>query len=410
MEPLAAGFWGAYFGTAGLLLGGAVLAFNRSARRVAVTGSLAAVLSALYVMVYLGLLPGVEDESQLRMQAQLAALSAAVLGLLLFNLLGLLRERRVAVRATLAMAVAAFTVSAAGWLLSPLQALALGAALEALVIPFAFVASLRTALRGARAGWLAVVGICCMALAVTGLTWHALEPDRTPWTVHAASALAAMAYLVCMAAAMWTRYAYLIDVRQAMVHGPSFDPVTRLRSHTETGAMVSDAFKHVEDRRPVGVIAVSISNLQALEQLHGRAAYNHALFICATRLRRLASPAVELGRLRDDSFLMLVRRPANATALVELAQEVVRRLSRPVTLGTSGDMAALETSRMDWVADIGVGLLMAPPDMKPSMALAGARAMARTAWSFPSRVAWYDDAARQITELGPSKVPAAVAR
>ncbi len=38
------------------------MAFNRSARRVAFTGSLAAGLSALYVLVYLGWVPGIEGE------------------------------------------------------------------------------------------------------------------------------------------------------------------------------------------------------------------------------------------------------------------------------------------------------------------------------------------------------------
>lgn len=411
MEPVAVGFWGAYFGTASLLLGGAVLAFNRSARRIAFTGSLAAGLSSLYVAVYLGWLPGMEAQSLLRLQAQMAAVSAAVLGMLLFSLLGLLRSRRFARRASLAMAGMAAAVVVASWLLPPVDALAIGIAMELLVIPFALVASLRTAVLGARAGWLAVLGVSCMSVAAAGLTWYALAPERTAWALHALSAVAAIAYLLAMAGAMWSRYAYLIDVREVMVHGPAFDPVTRLRSHVETGVMVGDAFHGAKDGLPLGVIAVSIGNLHALEQLHGRSAWNHGLFVCASRLRRLASPDVELGRVREDGFLMLVRRPKNAQVLMELAQEVVRRLSRPVALGTSGDIAELEESKTVWVADVGVGLLVARPDMKPGVAVAGARAMSRTAWSYPSRVAWYDEATRQITELAsPSAVPAAATR
>jgi len=33
------------------------------------------------------------------------------------------------------------------------------------------------------------------------------------------------------------------------------------------------------------------------------------------------------------------------------------------------------------------------------VALAGARAMSRTAWGFPSRMAWYDEASSEIAEL-----------
>jgi GGDEF domain-containing protein len=399
MEPVAVGFWGAYFGTAGLLLGGALLAFTRSARRIAFTGSLAAVLSSAYVVAYLGWIPGVDGPSLMRVQAQLAAVCAAVLGMLLFSLLGLLRQRRVARMVSITMSGMAAAVVVTSWVLPPADALAIGIAMELLVIPFALAASLRTAVFGARAGWLVVLGVGCMVLAACGLTWFALAPERTPWPVHAVSALAASAYLLAMAGAMWSRYAYLIDVRQVMVHGPSFDPVTRLPSHVETSARVRDAFHGDRGGLPLGVIAVSIANLQALEQLHGRSAWNHGLFVCASRLRRLAPPHVELGRVRDDGFLMLVRRPASAQALIGLAQDVVRRLSRPVALGTSGDIAELEASRTRWVAEVGVGLLVARPDMKPGVAVAGARAMSRTAWSYPSRMAWYDEDSKQITEL-----------
>lgn len=410
MQPLAVGFWGAFFGATFLLLGGALLAFNRSARRVAFTGSLAAVLSALYVVVYLGWVPGLGGDVLMRLQAQLAAVSAAVLGLLLFSLLGLLRDRRVARVAGFALAALAAGVVVASWMVPPPLALGIGAAMEALIIPLALAASLFTALRGTRSGWLAVAGVGCMSVAAAGLTWHAFDPAGTDWPLHAVSAVAAITYLLCMAATMWDRYSYLIDVREAMVHGPSYDPVTRLRSHVETGVMVGDAFADSKDR-PLGVIAVSIGNLHALEQLHGRSACNHGLFICASRLRRLAPPGVDLGRVREDGFLMLVHRPASAKMLTDMALQVVDRLSRPVRVGTSEDLAALEASRTEWVADVGVGLLVARPDMKPAVAIAGARAMSRTAWSYPSRVAWYDEDTRQITELSVgAAAPVAAAR
>lgn len=47
-----------------------------------------------------------------------------------------------------------------------------------------------------------------------------------------------------MASVLWTRYSYLIELNQVMAHGPSYDPVTRMRSHSETGNMVGAAFKH----------------------------------------------------------------------------------------------------------------------------------------------------------------------
>ena len=54
-----------------------------------------------------------------------------------------------------------------------------------------------------------------------------------------------------------------------------------------------------------------------------------------------------------------------------------------------------------WVAEVGVGVLIAPPQMPPARAVAHAKAMSRTAWSYASRVACYDEEERQIAELAP---------
>ena len=404
MDTVAVGFWGAFFGAAGLALAAAVIAFRRSARRVAVTGSLSALLSILYVLVFLGWVPVASADALLRLQAHAAGLGSAVLALMLFSLLGVLRgaRARAIVGATAAVAAA---VLALGWWLPPAQALGLGVALQALLVVAGLAAALRSARLGATTGGIAVAGQAFMSLAIAGLTWHAFHPAGTPWPVHAGSALAAIAYTAAMASAMGGRYAYLIDVREAMVHGPGYDPVTRLPSHHETGRLVGDAFARCHrESWPLGVLAVSIANLEALEQLHGRAAYNHGLFICASRLRRLLPPGVQLGRLDDHAFLLLVQRPSGAQALIELAHQVVQRLSRPVALGTRTDMAELESSRTTWVADLGVGVLVAPPQMRAPTAVAAVKAMSRTAWSYASRVACYDQDARQIAELVPEPV------
>jgi GGDEF domain-containing protein len=400
VDSVAIGFWGAFFGAASLSLLAAVLAFRRSARRVALTGSLSAVVSALYVLVFLGWVP-VAPADLMRLQAHAAALAAAILGLLLFWLLGVLRGGRVRSSAG-SMAAATAVVVSVGWWLSPQGALALSVAAQALLVALGLAASLRSAWRGAPAGWLAVAGVGFMSVTIAGLTWHAFALEPAPWPVHAAGAMAAIAYTASMAAAMWARYSYLIDVRQAMVHGPSYDPVTRMASHYETHLIVGEAFaRGYREGRPLGVLVVSIANLDALEHLHGRAAYNHGLFVCATRLRRLLPAGMQLGRLDNDAFLLLMPRPSGSEPLLELAHQVAQRLARPVVLGTSKEMAELEASSTTWVADVGVGVLIAPPQMRAPTAVAAAKAMSRTAWSYASRVACYDEDARQIAELAP---------
>src|SRR5207245_4276942 len=77
MDPIAAGFWGAFFGTATLMLGISLAAFVRLQRRVALTAGLSAVVSALFVLAYLGGLP-LHGATEARVLAHLAVGVATV--------------------------------------------------------------------------------------------------------------------------------------------------------------------------------------------------------------------------------------------------------------------------------------------------------------------------------------------
>src|SRR6185436_19789476 len=131
----------------------------------------------------------------------------------------------------------------------------------------------------------------------------------------------------------------------------------------------------------------------------GRAALNHALFVCASRLRRCVPANVQMGRLADDGFLLLVRNSAQMQHLIQLGRLVAERLSRPVALNTNAAPADIEAGQMLWVAQVGIGLLAATVQVRPSAALSMARAMSRTAWSYASRIAWHDQASGAIAEL-----------
>lgn len=402
MEPLAVAFWGAFFGTAWLMLAAALVAYVRSLRTVALTAALAALVSAFFAVAYLGLLPAGSARAEARLLAHVAMFCTSALGLMLLEMLGLLRRPRARQRIQSTLLAIAAGVIGAGWLLEPAEALALSSLMAFAGGGGALVLCMRSAVRGDRQARTAIAGVFFMLVAMAGLSWIALDQGGVPWWVHALSALAGMAYLQVMASVLWTRYAWLIELREVMAQGPSYDPVTRMRSHAETGQMLGAAFRLQEgERHPVGVIVVSISNLYALEQLHGRAAANHALFVCAGRLRRCVPGAVQMGRLSDDGFLLLMRH-AEPEALVQLARQVAQRLGRPVTLATVQETADSDdesTAVTQWVADAGIGVLRAQPQVRPVSAVGMARAMSRTAWSYPSRVAWFDDAIGQIAEL-----------
>jgi GGDEF domain-containing protein len=407
MDPLAIGFWGAFFGSVALMLAGSLAAFARSLHRVALAAALSAVVSALFVIAYLGWLPLADADTEMRLLAHIAVLTAVTLGLMLLAMLGLMRQPAPARRVRGGLIALGGLVLGAGWALEAEPALALSSVMAFGLGAAMLVTCIRSARRGDRLAWVAVSGVSCMLVAVTGLSWIALHRQGVSWGVHAVSAAASVAYLATMATALWIRYSYLIELREVVAHGPSYDPITRMRSHAETGQMVGLAFfrQHEDISRPLGVAVISIGNLYTLENLHGRAALNHALFVCASRLRRCVPADVEMGRLGDDGFLLLVRSSAETQRLVQLGRLVAERLSRPVKLSTSAAPADLEEGQANWIAQVGVGILATTAQVRPSAAVSMARAMSRTAWSYATRVAWHDQASGRIAEL-PATDPA----
>lgn len=401
MEKYVIGFWGCYFGAAGLMLAGSVFAYIRSLRRIAVNAATSALASTFFVVAFLGGLP-ISDAGVLdRVLAHVACLVATLLAYLLFSILGILRSPASQRRALALLAALAVFVIAAGWILSPQQALALSLAAAMLLGFVALAFSLRNALRGDRLAWVAVSGVLFMLVAIAGLSWVALDRAHVPWQAHAVSALAGTAYLATMASVLWTRYSYLIELNRVMAHGPSYDPVTRMRSNSETSNMVSAAFKHYRAQPvPLGVIVVTIANFYVLEKLYGLAAVNHALFVCAGRLRRTVPAHVEMGRLGEDGFLLLMRSCRSSGDLIHLARRVQAALSRSVALNTTQETGAASNQQTRWVAEVGVGVLrVSKTDARAASAVGLGRGMSRAALGYPSRIAWFDETSGEIVDM-----------
>jgi GGDEF domain-containing protein len=407
MNSLAAGFWGAFFGTAALMFGVSMAAYLRARRRVALLAALSAIVSASFVVAYLGWLP-LEGKLEARVLAHVAILAAAILSPMMLSLLGLMRERAEARRVFGAFGMLALVVIAVGWLLDAPEALMLSWLTAFSAGAVMLVVALRSAAGGNRFGRATVAGMSLLLLSLAGLSWIALDRSAA-WPVHAVSALAAMGFLSVMGTATWGRYSYLLELSEVMAHGPSYDPVTRMRSHTETGLLVGDVFFQREaEERPVGVLAVCIANLYALENLHGRAAFNHALFLCAGRLRRCVPQTVEMGRIGEDGFLLLTRSMDDLRGLDQLARQIRDGLSRPVSLSISREPGRMDARATTWIADVGIGVLATSTKVRPAQAVSTARAMARTAWSYTTRIACFDEKAGQIAEL-PLDPPLSVA-
>lgn len=401
MDKYAIGFWGCYFGSAGLMLAGSVFAYIRSLRRIAVNAAASALASTFFVVAFLGGLPISEGATLDRFLAHVAALVSILLAYLLFSILGILRNPASQRNAVALLAALAALVIALGWALSPQQSLMLSLAAAALLGFVALAFSLRSALRGDRLAWVAVAGVLFMLVAIAGLSWMALDRARVPWQAHAVTALAGTAYLATMASVLWIRYSYLIELNQAMAYGPSYDPVTRMRSNSETSNMVNAVFRHYRDQPvPLGVIVVSIANLYVLEKLYGLAAVNHALFVCAGRLRRTVPAHVEMGRLGEDGFLLLMRNCHQTGDLIHLARRVQAALTRTVALNTSLDTGAAGNTQTRWVAEAGIGVLrVSKTDARASSAVGLGRGMSRAALGYPSRIAWFDETSGEIVDM-----------
>ncbi len=398
MDKLAIGLWGCFFGVVAVILIGSAFAYARNLRRIARNAALSAVASGLYVAAFLGGLPVADAKAQAVLLALVTIIVSVLLTYLLFAVLGFLRSSGMRLRTATALCGVLLTVLVLGWLLPARTFFVLSAAAACLLGLVSLGAALKKALKGDRLAWVVVFAICCMLVALAGLSAIALERGQNLWPLHAVSALAATLYMSTMAAVLWSRYAYLIELNKLMAYGPSYDPVTRMRSHHETGQMVGAVFKSFRDKpQQLGIVALTIANLYALEKLYGAQAVNHALFICAGRLRRTVPGHVEMGRLGDEGFVLVMPHCTESASLVDLARAVETRLRMPLSLKTSRE---LEMQSTVWAAEMGVGVLMVSnPEVRASDAIAMAYRMSRTAISYVSRIAWFDHTSGETVEL-----------
>ena len=395
------GLWGCFFGMTVVILAGALVAYLRDMRRIALNAALTACFSAFYVVAFLGGFPIGDSDNLARFLAHLAILVAGFLTYQLLISLSLLKAPSARERTAFMLVGVCIVVLAVGWALRPQQALAISSAISFLLAAFALVTSLRNAVKGERMAWVAVVSVFCILVALSGFAWIALNRDKALMAVHVVTAVAATLYVATLAYVIWTRYVYLIELHEVMAHGPGYDPVTRMRSHQETGQMVGDIFEGFRDKpSPMGVVVLTIANLYALEQLHGVAAVNNAFFVCAGRLRRWVPRHVEMGRLGKDSFLLIMQNCTESKRVIDMVRAVESRLRRSVALNTSREVSKLGLGNTVWVAEIGAGVLMvANPQVRGLEAISIAQRMSRTAISYASRIAWFDHSSGETVEL-----------
>ena len=86
--------------------------------------------------------------------------------------------------------------------------------------------------------------------------------------------------------------------------------------------------------------------------------------------------------------------------LALLTRTVQARLSKSVVLHTCAQAAGRGQQQTRWSAEVGAGVLRASKlDARAATAVAMARGISRTAWSYPSRVAWLDETSGDIVGM-----------
>lgn len=398
MDKLAIGLWGCFFGIVVLILAGAAYAYTRSLRRIAANSAVAALASAAYASAHLFGLPIQDAQLQSTVLALVTLMVAGLLSYFLFAVLGILKSsatRRRAIGLHLLLVSAALAASP---LLQAQQLFFISTTTAFLLALVGLFMSLKRAITGDRLAWAVAFAILCMQGGLLGLSVIAQDRKGTDWLVWAAAGLAATLYIGMIAVVMLARYMYLLELQKIRAYGPSYDPVTRMRSQLETAEMVDSIFKSFRAKpKPVGVVALTIANLYTLEQLYGSHAVNQALFACASRLRRAVPHHLEMGRLAADGFLVVMPNCRKTTGLIELTQTIKAALSKRLSINTSG---LVEASGTEWVADIGLGVLVAfHPEAQALDAVTMARRMSQSAISYRSRIAWFDHSSGQIVEL-----------
>jgi GGDEF domain-containing protein len=385
MHPVAAAFWGGFFTVAAFMLVAAIAAAAKGVRRVAAVGMTFSLLPALFICSYLGLLP-IDHGAAQRFLAHLNVLGAFALTSQLLLVLRGYRKPMADRPLQLGMLLAGLAVLAVSWVMPPAAGFSLSYIYANALGLWLIAIALMKALRGNRVAWISAGAVSLALVSLGCVAWIFERGGAAPIALHAVAAVSSLSYIAIMGWTLWMRYAYALELKQVLAQGPSFDPVTRLPSHAHAGRLVG-SFLRSGSAQPLGVVAVSLANLASLESLNGRAAYNHALYVSAGRLRRTAPMGAQLGRLGDDGFLVLLR-TTDPELLKQVASKVRRALTQPIHVGADMDANEGDAVPTEWVADVGVGVTLSKEPDAAGSAVATARAMSRAALAATGRIVY----------------------
>ncbi len=145
------------------------------------------------------------------------------------------------------------------------------------------------------------------------------------------------------------------------------DGLTELPDRTGAERSIHQAYGRAQRHGgDIGVVAIDLAGLGALNESLGRTAGDDVLREIAARLRGAARVGEILGRIGGDSFALVLEAPTSGFGGVRAATRLLRVIAEPVVL--DGDMISVR-------AHAGVAVASRPDDLLDEAEIALSRAM-----------------------------------
>lgn len=124
------------------------------------------------------------------------------------------------------------------------------------------------------------------------------------------------------------------ELARHLAHEASHDQLTALANRGRALERIEDALgRSSRTGAMVGLLYVDLDNFKTVNDTFGHESGDAVLRHCAAQLRSRVRAGDTVGRLGGDEFVVLVESIASESALVDLAERLVRALGEPIPVG-----------------------------------------------------------------------------
>ncbi len=120
--------------------------------------------------------------------------------------------------------------------------------------------------------------------------------------------------------------------RQMLVRQAFHDPLTGLANRASFMAQLGKAISEGNGRNPVAILFVDLDRFKVVNDTLGHGVGDSLLTIVGTRLAAAVGTDAVVARLGGDEFTAMLQGPDVETRAVEVADMIIRRMQRPVSV------------------------------------------------------------------------------